>query len=91
MTIRAHRLVAAGALTIAAVAAPIAIALTSVDTTESAGPCLAWYGNREDGVCLSYSNGTPINAGFGGGIYGPGNNWQSGPVLPGQTWNRPIG
>ena len=102
MTIRAHRVVAAGALAVAAVAAPIAIALSSGNAAQSvAGPaCLAWYGNKEDGVCLSYSNGNGVNVGTPDlGVYGPnsgslpggGIGVSSGPLLPGQTWNVPIG
>jgi hypothetical protein len=101
MTIRVHRLVAAGALSVAAVAAPIAIALTSA-APASAGPCLAWLGNKEDGNCLSYSNGNGINVGTPDlGIYGPnsgsmpggGIGINTGPLLPGTTWNNqmPIG
>ena len=101
MTIRAHRLVAAGALAVAAVAAPIAIALTSVNAAQTdAAPCLSWYGNREDNICLSYSNGNGINVGTPDlGIYGPnsgsipggGIGITTGNLLPGQTWNKPIG
>ena len=100
MTVRAHRLVAAGALAVAAVAAPIAVALTSVNATQTdAGPCLAWYGNREDNICLSYSNGNGVNVGTPDvGIYGPntgsgggGIGFSTGPMLPGQTWTKPIG
>lgn len=91
MTIRVHRIAAAGALAVAAVAAPIAIALTSADTVSTdAGPCLSWIGNKEDGVCAGYSNGFPINVGTPFGIYGP-EGWQSGPVVPGTTWNREVG
>ena len=90
VTARTLRLAAAGALTVAAVAAPIAIALTGAASVTSAEPCLAWYGSRDDGICLSYSNGYPVDVGTPGGIYGPGGNWQSGPIIPGQTWNRPI-
>jgi hypothetical protein len=102
MSIRAHRFVAAGALGVAAVAAPIAIALVGNTATESvAGPaCLAWYGNQEDGVCLSYSNGNGVNVGTPDlGLYGPnsgsmpggGLGVTTGALLPGQTWTVPIG
>jgi hypothetical protein len=99
MTIRARRFAAAGALAVSAVAAPIAIALSVGSATESvAGPaCLAWYGNREDGVCLSYSNGNGMNVGTPDmGVYGPSNNaggvgLTTGNLLPGQTWNSPVG
>jgi hypothetical protein len=102
MTIRAHRFVAAGALAVAAVAAPIAIALSSGNAAEAVAgpPCLAWFGNQEDGVCLSYSNGNGVNVGSPGiGVYGPesgslpggGIGVNTGPLLPGQTWTVPIG
>ncbi len=68
MTIRAHRFVAAGALAVATVAAPIAVALSSGNAAETVAgpPCLAWFGNQEDGVCLSYSNGQGVNVGTPG-------------------------
>ncbi|MDT5190715.1 MAG: hypothetical protein QOI28_2966 [Mycobacterium sp.] len=94
MTIRAHRVVAAGALAVAAVAAPIAISLSIGNAAQSvAGPaCLAWYGNKEDGVCLSYSNGNGVNLGSPDlGVYGPNSGASTGPLLPGQTWNVPVG
>jgi hypothetical protein len=95
MSIRAHRFVAAGALGVAAVAAPIAIALVGNTVTESvAGPaCLAWYGNQEDGVCLSYSNGNGVNVGSPGysGGNGPHSGLTTGPILPGQTWKTSMG
>jgi hypothetical protein len=93
MTVRAHRFVAAGALAVAAVAAPVAIALTSSNTTESVAGCLAWFGNQEDGVCLSYSNGSPVTVGstnYSGGT-GSNSGLTTGPLLPGQTWNIPLG
>ena len=100
MTIRAHRYVAAGALAVAAVAAPIAIALSSGNAAQSVArpPCLAWYGNQEDGICLSYSNGNGMNVGTPDlGVYGPSNTGvggigvTTGNLLPGQTWNTPVG
>jgi hypothetical protein len=101
MTIRAHRLIAAGALTVAAVAAPIAVALSSgAGQAIAKPPCLAHFGNIEDGVCLGVSNGNGINVGSPGvGLYGPnagsmpggGVGVTTGPLLPGQTWTVPIG
>jgi hypothetical protein len=97
MTFRAHRLVAAGALTVAAVAAPIAIALTSVDAVQTAGPpCLSTVtSNGSDPICVGYSNGNGVNLGTPDfGIYGPDGNgigFSSGNLLPGQTWRGPIG
>lgn len=102
MTIRAPRLVAACALAVAAVVAPIAMAATGAmsGSVVAAPPCLAWYGNQEDNVCLSYSNGNGVNVGTPDiGIYGPnsgsnpggGIGVTTGPLLPGQTWTVPIG
>lgn len=93
MTIRAHRIAAAGALAVAAVAAPLAIVLSAGPGQAVAGPaCLAWYGNQTDGVCLSYSNGNGVNLGSPFGVYGPNGSAGgiNGPLLPGRTWNSPI-
>jgi hypothetical protein len=93
MTIRARRLVSAGALAVAAVAAPLAIALTGGTGQALAGPnCLAWYGNQEDGHCLSYSNGNGVNMGTPWGLYGPNGSpgGFGGPMLPGTTWTKPL-
>ena len=60
------RLVVAGAFAVAAIAAPFAASVlsTSAVSEDLAGPaCLAWFGNREDGKCLSYSNGNGVNIG----------------------------
>ncbi len=93
--IRTHstRLIA-GAIAAAAIAAPLYASLTGVDaaTEVTAGPaCLAWFGNKEDGNCLSYSEGNGVgfgspNVGLGGpfGIY-------TTPLLPGTTITQPIG
>ena len=94
MIIRARRLVTAGALAVAVVAAPLAVAFTSATSgSVDAAPCLAWYGNKEDGVCLGYSNGNPTNIGTPFGTLGPNGNSgiSSGPLLPGQTWNQGVG
>lgn len=99
MTLRAHRIVAAGAFAVAAVAAPLAIAFGSDAAQSVAGPaCLSWFGNQEDGHCLSYSNGNGVNLGTPDfGVYGPnsvngaGIGVTTGPLLPGQTWSTPLG
>jgi hypothetical protein len=94
MTTRAHRIAAAGALAVAAVAAPLAMALSTGAGQAIAGPnCLAWYGNQEDGHCLSYSNGNGVNLGSPFGVYGPNGSAGgiNGPLLPGRTWNSSIG
>lgn len=94
MTNRAHWLVAAGALAVAAFAAPLAIAFTGAAGQVIAAPaCLATVtANGSDPVCVSYSNGNGVNLGTPFGIYGPNGSpgGINGPLLPGQTWNRPI-
>ncbi len=85
----------AGAFAVAAVAVPGYIALNSIDAAPqvTAGPaCLAWMGNKDDGNCLSYSNGTGATIGtpnvglgpFGLGVY-------TAPLLPGTTISRDFG
>ena len=92
----------AGAFVAAAVAVPLYAAAASSDSTQvTASPaCLAWFGNKDDGKCLSYSNGQPVFVGTPDlGIYGPdaGSNGRggvgisTGPLLPSQTWTTPIG
>ena len=77
----------------AAAAAPV-IAATAISASEPQtyqaypGECLAWFGNQEDGKCLSYSNGT-TSGGTPWGIYGP-NNYQNRGLLPGQTYTGPV-
>ncbi len=89
-----RRFVAVGAFVLAAgaaAAAPAFVATTTPASGVTAGPaCLAWFGNKEDGKCLSYSNGAPaqigtpwVGAGQGGVV--------TGPLLPGSTINQGIG
>jgi hypothetical protein len=96
-----NRLIA-GAFVAAAVAVPLcATAVSNGSAQVTAGPaCLAWFGNKDDGKCLSYSNGQPVWVGTPDlGIYGPnsgsnpggGIGVSTGPLLPSQTWNTPIG
>ncbi len=89
-----RRLVAVGAFALAtgaAVAAPAFIAASTPGNEVTAQPaCLAWFGNKEDGKCLSYSNGTPANVGTP--WVGVGQNGvMTGPLLPGTSINRGIG
>jgi hypothetical protein len=85
----------AGAFVAAAVAVPLYAAAVSTDNTQvSATPaCLAWFGNKDDGKCLSYSNGQPITAGtpWCNGGNGPDAGCSGGPLLPGSSINRGIG
>jgi len=88
------RLVVAGAFAVAAVAAPFAASAltTSADTQDLASPaCLAWFGNQEDGRCLSYSNGNGVNVGTPEfGLYGPdGPGFNTGPLFPGRIYEGP--
>jgi hypothetical protein len=92
--IRIRRSVAIGAFAAAAVAAPLAVALsTTPEQVTQAGPaCLAWFGNKADGKCLSYSNGNGATVGspqigFGEGGLGI----TTSPLLPGTTIDRGIG
>ncbi|GAS94007.1 uncharacterized protein RMCC_0973 [Mycolicibacterium canariasense] len=95
MNISARRLVVVGAFAVAAAAAPLAAlsAAGSQSSVQAQPACLAWFGNKEDGKCLSYSNsGGGGGVGFGSpGISVGSNGVNSGPLLPGQTWNVPIG
>ena len=94
---RTTRFIAVGAFAVAAAAAPALIATTAQTATDvTAGPaCLAWFGNKEDGKCLSYSNGAPAVGGIPPvsiGAPGSGNpGLSTGPLLPGTTINQSIG
>lgn len=90
-----RRFVAVAAFAAAAAAAPVLAATVtepSTDATVAAPECLAWFGNKEDGHCLGYSNGTPAEIGtpqFGycGARVSDcdrGVNITTGPLLPGQ-------
>jgi hypothetical protein len=97
-----RRIAAAGALAVAALTGPALAALGPSTTDSATGNCLAWYGARGEGICLGYSNGTPtyigtpqggyLGPGYGVGIPGAGGiGVTTGPLLPGQTINVPIG
>ena len=90
----------AGAFVAAAVAVPLYVAAVSTDSTEvTASPaCLAWFGSKDDGKCLSYSNGNGVNVGTpsfnycpGGGGSQQGCGVSTGPLLPGTTISQGIG
>ncbi|MCB0931639.1 MAG: hypothetical protein KDB71_07030 [Mycobacterium sp.] len=91
------RWAAAGALAVAALAGPVVAALSvpAVPEVSATGNCLAWFGSRDDGQCIGYSNGsgttigTP-NFGIWGPGYGNGLGVTSGPLLPGQTFTQGI-
>jgi hypothetical protein len=91
---RARRLIAAGALAAAAIAAPLAVSAladSGIDENVAGPACLAWFGNLEDGKCLSYSNGNGVNVGtpeFGfDGDDGAG--FSTGPLFPGRIYGTP--
>ena len=78
----------------AAVAAPL-LSVTGNVSTSATGQCLAWFGSRDDGQCIGYSNGSPTyigtpNLGVWGPGYGNGLGITSGPLLPGQTINQGL-
>ncbi|MGY4710569.1 DUF7155 family protein [Mycolicibacterium sp. CBM1] len=98
--IRARRIAAMGALAVAAAAVPALAELTApAASTTATGTCLAWFGSRGDGQCLSYSNnnvnvGTPQLGVYGpdsGSMPGGGIGVSTGPLLPGQTISIPLG
>ena len=83
------RLAAAGALAAALVAPALAV-LGTTATATAEGPCLAWFGSRDNGVCMGYSSGNPTYIGTPAlGVWGPGYGnglgITTGPLLPGQT------
>ena len=83
------RLAAAGVLAAALAALALAVLGTSA-TAVAEGPCLAWFGSRDEGICMGYSNGNPTfigtpNFGVWGPGYGNGLGITTGPLLPGQT------
>ena len=97
MAIAKSRARAAGFLAATAlVAVPVFAAVPTAGAAP--GQCLAWYGSEGEGTCLGYSNGSPSYVGTPNmGIYGPngvgspGFGLITGPMLPGQTINVPIG
>ena len=91
-----RRLIAISAFAVVAATGPV-IAATTLATSQpqnqaSPGKCLAWFGNQDDGKCLGYSNGQPINAGTPDfGTYGPnGPGVSTGGLLPGQSFTSGI-
>ena len=92
---RARRVAVAGALAAAALCAPVLAIVGASDASISAtnGKCLAWFGSRDDGICMGYSNGSGTTIGTPDiGVYGPGYGLgiTSGPLLPGQTFNQGL-
>ena len=88
------RFAVAGALA-AAVGAAVIAALGATSTVTATGECLAWFGSRDDGICMGYSNGNPTYIGTPAlGVWGPGYGGglgiTTGPLLPGQTITQGI-
>lgn len=86
-------MIAVSACAVAAAAGPVFAAATiSTSAPQSyqanPGQCLAWFGNQQDGKCLSYSNGSD-SIGTPWGIYGP-NNYENGGLLPGRTFTGGV-
>ncbi len=101
---RVRRFAAVGALAVATAAVPALglLADSGAQSSTATGRCLAWSGSMTDGQCIAYSNGNGINVGspgvgFGGNYNnnpntaGGGIGVNTGPVLPGQTFNIPLG
>jgi hypothetical protein len=84
----------AGAFVVAAIGAPFAISTMTVTEApaQQAGPaCLSWVGNKEDGNCLSYSNGsTTVGTPWYNGGNSPNSGFSTGPMFPGTTINQGI-
>ncbi|RAV12727.1 hypothetical protein DQP55_11310 [Mycolicibacterium sp. GF69] len=89
---RARRLVAAGVFAAAAFAVPLAASVLSTsETGQPLGQCLAWFGNKEDGHCLGVSNGNGVNVGTPEvGVVQGGAGVNTGPLVPGQTITDPY-
>ena len=92
--IRIRRSVVIGAFAAATVAAPLAAVLstTPAQVTQAGPACLAWFGNKDGGKCLSYSNGNGVSVGTPSvSLNGGGFGVNTGPLLPGTTISKGIG
>ena len=95
---RRRRVGVAGALLVAALAAPgLAGTLADGAVVAANGECLAWFGSRGEGICMGYSSGNGLNVGTPDiGVFGPeygngnGIGIVTGPLLPGTTINEGI-
>lgn len=95
---RAKKVLVAGAFAIAALAGPVVAAVgnsAAPELTATNGQCLAWFGSRDDGQCIGYSDGSGTTLGTPNlGVYGPGYGngigVSTGPLLPGQTINKGL-
>ena len=88
-----RRLAVAGILAAVAITAPVLAALATSASPEvsATGQCLAWFGSRDDGQCMGYSNGSPTYIGTPNmGVWGPNGGFSTGPLVPGQTFNQGL-
>jgi hypothetical protein len=91
--LRGRRVAAAGAFVVAALAVPGLATPADRAVVAATGDCLAWFGSRDDGICIGYSSGNGINAGTPQiGVFGPdyGFGVTTGPLLPGTTIREGI-
>lgn len=95
-TANTRRVAAAGVLAAAVLAVPVLAAFGSTASDSVAqGQCLAWFGSRDEGQCIGYSNGAPTyigtpNLGVWGPGYGNGLGVVTGPLMPGTTINQGL-
>ncbi len=84
-----RRLSAAGVLA-AALAAGVLTSIGAPADLSATGRCLAWFGSRDDGQCMGYSNGSPTYIGTPNmGVWGP-DGITTGPLVPGTTFNQGL-
>lgn len=94
---RTRRIIVIGAFAAAAVTAPALATLSTPATTATQAECISWIGARGTGTCIDPGNqdtsgpsgGFPQVAVGGPNSGNPGVS--TGPLLPGQTWNIPLG
>ena len=91
--LRGRRVAVAGAFVVAALAVPGLATPVDSAVVAATGDCLAWFGSRDDGICIGYSSGNGLNAGAPQvGVFGPdyGLGITTGPLLPGTTIREGI-
>lgn len=84
-----------GAFASMAAAAPALTALSEPPPTTvqaQGGQCLAWLGSRTDGKCIGYAMNGQIGPSMTfNGPTGANPGLSTGPMLPGQSFNTPVG
>ena len=91
--LRGRRVAVAGAFVVAALAVPGLATPIDRAVVAATGDCLAWFGSRDDGICIGYSSGNGLYAGAPQvGVFGPdyGLGITTGPLLPGTTISEGI-